>query len=76
MQFHYIANAFHPSASSRTLPVIDPSDGQVFDELQRGTADDIDQASDRILLCVNKLRSANKRPNSPRPRGAEQLNPL
>ena len=36
MQFHYIANEAQPSSSSRTLPAIDPSDGQPFDELQRG----------------------------------------
>jgi cysteine desulfurase len=40
------------------------------------TADEMAQAGERILLCVNKLRSGNKRPNSPRPRGAERLNPL
>ncbi len=44
MQLNFIANADVPSASGRTLPVIDPSDGQVFDELQRSNADDIDAA--------------------------------
>ena len=44
MQYHYIANASVPTSSGRTLPVIDPSDGQAFDEIQRGDAADIDAA--------------------------------
>ena len=44
MQLHFIANERVASASGRTLPVIDPSDGQPFDELQRGNAADIDAA--------------------------------
>ena len=44
MQLNYIANTSVASASGRTVPVIDPSDGQIFDELQRGNADDIDSA--------------------------------
>ena len=38
MQLNYIANASAPSSSGRTIPVIDPSDGQVFDEIQRSNA--------------------------------------
>ncbi|HUD33021.1 MAG TPA: aldehyde dehydrogenase family protein, partial [Variovorax sp.] len=44
MQLNYIANAAVPSSSGRTIPVIDPSDGQPFDEIQRGNAEDIDAA--------------------------------
>jgi aldehyde dehydrogenase (NAD+) len=44
MQLHYIANESVPSSTGRTLPVLDPSDGQPFDELQRGNAADIDAA--------------------------------
>ncbi|MDM0045658.1 aldehyde dehydrogenase family protein [Variovorax dokdonensis] len=44
MQLNFIANERVPSSSGRTLPVLDPSDGQVFDELQRSNADDIDAA--------------------------------
>ena len=44
MQLNYIANADVPSSSGRTLPVIDPSDGQAFDEIQRSNAADIDSA--------------------------------
>ena len=51
MPLNYIANAFQPSASGRTLPVIDPSDGQVFDEIQRSNAEDIDQAVSAARQC-------------------------
>ncbi|MFN3417099.1 MAG: aldehyde dehydrogenase family protein [Caldimonas sp.] len=41
---HFIAHRRVPSASGDTLPVIDPSDGQVFAEIARGGAAEIDQA--------------------------------
>jgi aldehyde dehydrogenase (NAD+) len=44
MQLHYIANAGVPSSSDRTIAMLDPSDGQPYDEIQRGNASDIDQA--------------------------------
>ena len=44
MQLNYIANTSVPSSSGKTIPVVDPSDGQVFDEIQRSHADDIDTA--------------------------------
>ncbi|MDP2164501.1 MAG: aldehyde dehydrogenase family protein [Hydrogenophaga sp.] len=44
MQFNYIGNALVPSSSGLTIPVIDPSDGQPFDEIQRSNASDIDLA--------------------------------
>jgi aldehyde dehydrogenase (NAD+) len=44
MQHHFIANAPLASNSGRTIAVVDPSDGQPFDEIQRGNADDIDTA--------------------------------
>ena len=44
MQLHYIANASVPSLSGKTIAVIDPSDGQQYDEIQRGNAEDIDHA--------------------------------
>ena len=43
MQLNYIANANVRSSSGKSIPVIDPSDGQPFDEIQRGNAQDIDQ---------------------------------
>jgi aldehyde dehydrogenase (NAD+) len=57
MQFHYIANEAQPSSSGRTLPVIDPSDGQPFDELQRGGADDIDFAVRAARQCYDRVWS-------------------
>lgn len=44
MQLNYIANACVPSSSGRTIAMLDPSDGQPYDEIQRGNASDIDQA--------------------------------
>ena len=44
MQFNYIANAPLPSSSGRTIAMLDPSDGQPFDEIQRSNASDIDLA--------------------------------
>jgi len=44
MQLNFIANAKVPSSSGRTIPMVDPSDGQIFDHIQRSNANDIDQA--------------------------------
>ena len=55
MQLHYIANAGQPSSSGRTIPVIDPSDGQSFDELQRGTAEDIAAAVSAARQCYERV---------------------
>ncbi|MBV2180524.1 MAG: aldehyde dehydrogenase family protein [Castellaniella sp.] len=41
---HFIANRRQPTQDDQTIPVIDPSDGQVFDHIARGTAADIDRA--------------------------------
>lgn len=57
MQHHYIANASVPSSSERTIPVIDPSDGQPYDEIQRGTADDIDRAVQAARRCYDSVWS-------------------
>ena len=55
MQLHFIANAAQRSTSGRTIPVIDPSDGQPFDELQRGTPEDIDQAVSAARQCYEQV---------------------
>ena len=55
MQLHYIANASVPSLSGKTIPVIDPSDGQQYDEIQRGNAEDIDLAVQAARLCFNNV---------------------
>ena len=44
MQFNFIANTSVPSSSGQTIAVVDPSDGQAYDEIQRSNASDIDQA--------------------------------
>ena len=51
MQLNYIANVAVPSSSDRTIAVIDPSDGQVFDEIQRSNASDIDMAVQAARHC-------------------------
>ena len=57
MQLNYIANADVPSSSGRTLPVIDPSDGQPFDEIQRSNAADIDSAmAGNVCRCGTYAR--------------------
>jgi len=53
MQYHYIGNVSVPAAAGGTIAVIDPSDGQVFDELQRGSAQDIDQAVQAARACFD-----------------------
>ena len=53
MQLNYIGNASVASSSGRTLPVIDPSDGQPFDELQRSNAADIDAAVRAARHCFD-----------------------
>src|SRR4051812_14933082 len=57
MQYHYIGNASVASASERTIPVIDPSDGQPYDEIQRGDAADIDQAVLAARQCYESVWS-------------------
>ena len=55
MQLHYIANASVPSLSGKTIPVVDPSDGQQYDEIQRGTAEDIDAAVHAAQQCYHSV---------------------
>ncbi len=51
MQHNFIANQACLSHSGQTLAVLDPSDGQVFDELQRSTPQDIDDAVQAASAC-------------------------
>ena len=53
MQYHYIANAAVASSAGRTIAVIDPSDGQPYDEIQRGTVEDIDTAVRAAQPCYD-----------------------
>jgi len=41
---HFIGNSFVGGSSGETIPVVDPSDGQPFAWIARGTVDDIDAA--------------------------------
>lgn len=64
MQHHFIANAAVRSSSERTLPVIDPSDGQAYDSIQRGTPQDVDAAVQAARQCFegpwSKLNAAER----------------
>jgi aldehyde dehydrogenase (NAD+) len=64
MQLHFIGNTSVRSVSERTLPVIDPSDGQPYDTIQRGTAEDIDAAVRAARQCFegpwSKLSAAER----------------
>jgi aldehyde dehydrogenase (NAD+) len=53
MQLNYIANASVSSSSGKTIPVIDPSDGQVFDEIQRSNSADIHTAVTAARDCYD-----------------------
>src|SRR5450830_1162722 len=44
MKQHFINNRWSAPASGESIPVIDPSDGQVFESLARGNGADIDAA--------------------------------
>jgi aldehyde dehydrogenase (NAD+) len=57
MQFHFIANQTQASTSGRTIPVIDPSDGQPYDEIQRGSVEDIDVAVRAARHCYESVWS-------------------
>jgi aldehyde dehydrogenase (NAD+) len=51
MQLNFIANQALPCQSGASLPVLDPSDGQEFDRLQRSGAPDIEQAVAAARRC-------------------------
>jgi len=53
MQLNYIANASAPSSSGKTIPVIDPSNGQIFDHIQRSNAADIHTAVHAARDCFD-----------------------
>jgi aldehyde dehydrogenase (NAD+) len=44
MKQHFINGRWTPGASGETLPVVDPSTGEVIEQIARGTAADIDAA--------------------------------
>lgn len=58
MQLNFIDNSSIASLSGRTLPVIDPSDGQPFEEIQRSNERDIDAAVRAARQCFDGPWSA------------------
>ena len=57
MQFNFIANNSVPSSSGQTIDVVDPSDGQPYDEIQRSNGSDIDHAVGAARLCFDSVWS-------------------
>src|SRR5438309_9456654 len=57
MQFNFIANQSQASTSGRTIAAIDPSDGQPYDEIQRGSLEDIDVAVRAARSCYESVWS-------------------
>lgn len=55
MQLNHIANTPCPSRAGATLPVTDPANGEVFDELQRSDAQDIDDAVQAARHCFDSV---------------------
>jgi aldehyde dehydrogenase (NAD+) len=53
MQANFIANQAHLSSSGQTIAMLDPSDGQVYDHIQRSNAADIDAAVRAARLCFD-----------------------
>jgi aldehyde dehydrogenase (NAD+) len=53
MQLNFIANTSRPSSSGQTIAVVDPSDGQTFDQIQRSNAADIDHAVQAARHCFD-----------------------
>ena len=58
MQQNFIANQSVASNTGRTLPVIDPSDGQPFDDIQRSDERDINDAVRAARQCFEGPWSA------------------
>jgi aldehyde dehydrogenase (NAD+) len=57
MQLNFIANHKTLSASGLRLPVVDPSDAQPYDEIQRSNAVDVDSAVRAARQCYARVWS-------------------
>lgn len=57
MQLNFIGNASQVSSSGLTIAMLDPSDGQVFDQIQRSNAKDIDDAVRAARQCYDTVWS-------------------
>lgn len=53
MQLNFIANQSMPALAGQTIDVLDPSDGQVFEQIPRSQAADIDQAVQAARAAFN-----------------------
>ena len=53
MQHNFIANQSTPSLAGQTIDVLDPSDGQVFEQIPRSQAADIDAAVQAARTAFN-----------------------
>ncbi|MDD3784956.1 MAG: aldehyde dehydrogenase family protein [Hydrogenophaga sp.] len=53
MPLNFIDNQAVRSASSQTLPVIDPADGQPYDTIERSSAADVDMAVQAARRCLD-----------------------
>jgi aldehyde dehydrogenase (NAD+) len=51
MQLNFIHNQSVATQTGQTIPMLDPSDGQVFDHIQRSSASDIDLAVQSSRQC-------------------------
>ncbi|MFZ9407915.1 MAG: aldehyde dehydrogenase family protein, partial [Burkholderiaceae bacterium] len=54
-KLHFINNAAVPASSGESIPVIDPSDGEVFARIARGTAADINSAVGAARASLHKV---------------------
>jgi aldehyde dehydrogenase (NAD+) len=55
MQLNFIGNTPQVSSSGQTIDVVDPSDGQVFEQIQRSNANDIDGAVRAARQCYDTV---------------------
>ncbi|HEX5698328.1 MAG TPA: aldehyde dehydrogenase family protein, partial [Rhodoferax sp.] len=55
MQLNFIGNAAQVSSSGQTIAMLDPSDGQIFDQIQRSNAKDIDDAVRAARQCYDTV---------------------
>ncbi|MBK6294997.1 MAG: aldehyde dehydrogenase family protein [Rhodoferax sp.] len=57
MQGHFVDNRHYPASSGLSISMIDPSDGQVFDAIARGNADDVKGAVSAARRCQQTIWS-------------------
>jgi aldehyde dehydrogenase (NAD+) len=55
MQHHYINNQNTPASSGQTLPMTDPATGEVYEQIARGTVQDVDTAVKSARSCYENI---------------------